>query len=61
VRFDAFEYDAGGTEKQSLMVTGTVYAVNYSHKVFHVSYNIDGNELRTSFKFCEIGKKVRVV
>ena len=61
VRFDAFDYVCGGLEKHSLWVTGTVYGVNYSHKVFHVEYRIAGSVFRTSFKFCDIGKKVRVV
>jgi hypothetical protein len=58
VRFDAFQYDKND---ETLEVTGTVYAVNYEHKVFHVVYCIDGRELRTSFKFCDIGTKVKVV
>ena len=60
VRFDAFEYVKGGSDKQTLMVTGTVYEVNYAHKVFHVAFEIGGTEQRTSFKFCDIGKKVKV-
>ena len=60
VRFDALQ-DIKGVDKQTLMVTGTVYGVNYAHKVFHVVYIIDGIEQRTSFKFCDIGTKVRVV
>ena len=58
VKFDVFQ-DVKGDER--LMVTGTVYGVNYAHKVFHVSYFIGGVEMHTSFKFCDIGTKVRVV
>ena len=61
VRFDAFENVKTGIERLSLMVTGIVYEVNYEHKVFHVAYTVGKNELRTSFKFCDIGTKVRVV
>ena len=60
VRFDAFGQVSGGTEKHPLMVTGTVYEVNYAHKVFHVAYKIGGVEQRTSFKFCDIGDKVEI-
>ena len=60
VRFDAFAYVSGGLEKHTLMVTGTVYEVNYAHKVFHVAYKIGGIEQRTSFKFCDIGNKVHI-
>jgi hypothetical protein len=60
VRFDAFAYASGGMNKPSLMVTGTVYEVNYAHKVFHVEYYIGDTKQRTSFKFCDIGSKVHV-
>ena len=61
VEFDAFGYVSGGLEKQTLIVTGTVYQVNYAHQVFHVVYDIGGAEQRTSFKFCDIGNRVRVI
>ena len=61
VRFDAFNGIKDGNETMSLIVTGTVYAVNYAHKVFHVVYTIGENKMRTSFNFCDIGKKVEVV
>lgn len=60
VQFDAFGHVSGGTEKLPLIVTGTVYEVNYAHKVFHVAYKIGGIEQRTSFKFCDIGEKVHI-
>lgn len=61
VRFDAFQDVGNPAEKISNIVTGTVYEVNYAHKVFHVAYLIGGLEMHTSFKFCDIGTKVRVV
>lgn len=61
VRFDAFADMKQGIEKIRHMVTGTVYEVNYEHKVFHVVYNSGSTKMRTSFKFCDIGTKVRVV
>ncbi len=60
VVFDAFEHMTGGMDKQSLPVVGTVYAVNYGHKVFHVAYDVQGVEQRTSFKFCDIGERVKI-
>jgi hypothetical protein len=60
VRFDAFADAKASTDKIAMMVTGTVYAVNYGHKVFHVVYNIGGTKQRTSFKFCDIGSKVHI-
>ena len=39
-------------------VTGEVVEVNYAHKWFSVEYGCPA--LRTSFKFCDIGKEVKV-
>ena len=39
-------------------VTGEVVEVNYAHKWFSVEYGCPA--MRTSFKFCDIGKEVRV-
>lgn len=61
VRFDAFAYAQAGKEELSFIVTGTVYDVNYGHKVFHVVYYIGNIEQRTSFKFCDIGQKVQIL
>lgn len=61
VRFNAFEFVRSDMDTQSIIVTGTVYSVNYAHRVFHVVYYIDGIAQRTSFNFCDIGKSVRVV
>lgn len=61
VVFDAFDGLKDAVEKLSLMVTGTVYMVNYKHRVFHVVYHVGTKEMRTSFKFCDIGDKVKVL
>ena len=61
VRFDAFGYEDKGIKHIPVFVTATVYAVNYAHKVFHCEYEFEGIKMRASFKFCEIGKKVKVV
>jgi hypothetical protein len=57
VRFDPFIYIAGdGIEGFRKEVIGTVVSVYHNHKWFSVQY---GN-LRTSFKFCDIGEKVHI-
>ena len=61
VRFDALQGVKDGVESQSCMVTGTVYAVNYGRRVFHVVYHIGDTEMHTSFNFCDIGEMVWVV
>ena len=60
VRFDVFEDMICIKDKRRAMVTGTVVGVNYNHKVFHVEYKIGNTMQRTSFKFCDIGKKVHI-
>ena len=60
VRFDVFQDIKASTDKVPLIATGTVYGVNYAHKVFHVSYFIGSKEMHTSFKFCDIGTKVHI-
>ena len=60
VRFDVFK-DIKMVDRTPCIVTGTVYDVNYAHKVFHVEYEMAGTKQRTSFKFSDIGEKVRVV
>ncbi len=60
VRFDPFATVMGfGVEDHRQTVTGTVVAVNYGHKWFSVEYGCPA--MRTSFKFTEIGKDVKVV
>ena len=60
VRFDPFESITGfaSNDNRGNIVTGTIVGVSYSHKWFSVEY---GNpKQRTSFKFCDIGKSVKV-
>ena len=61
VQFDVFQDCRPAAGTTPLIVTGTVYGVNYANKVFHVSYFIGSKEMYTSFKFCDIGEKVQVV
>ena len=61
VQFDAFGFMSGSIAKVSLIVTGTVVGVNYAHQVFHVVFDSGIVSQRSSFKFCDIGKTVRVV
>ena len=61
VRFDVFADVKDAVERMSLMVTGTVYDVNYAHRVFHVVYNAGNTEQLASFNFCDIGTKVQVL
>lgn len=42
------------------IVTATVVYVNEPHKWFTAEYNACGTKLRTSFKFWDIGKAVKV-
>lgn len=60
VRFDPF-IGIKGFDIETVrgeMVTGTVVMVNELHQWFSVEY---GNpKMRTSFKFCEIGKEVEI-
>ena len=60
VRFDPFQFDkcldVGLLRKN---IPGEVVEVNYTHKWFSVEYGCPA--MRTSFKFCDIGKDVIVV
>ena len=59
VKFDAFcEFSSQGNIRAHLYTTGTVVFVNAKHKWFSVSYG--DPKMRTSFKFCDIGKVVRI-
>ena len=60
VLFDPFQHIQG----QDIIsfrrnVSGEVVEVNYEHKWFSVEYGCPA--MRTSFKFCDIGKEVTVV
>ena len=59
VRFDPLSFVSGyGAELvKGNKVTGTVFMVNQAHKLFFVKY---GDNMRTSFKFCEIGQNVHI-
>ena len=58
VRFDPFLETTGFSSEdfRGNYVTGVVVYVNELHKVFWVEYGKP--KLRTSFKFCDIGKEV---
>lgn len=60
VRFDPFYAITGfaSEDNKGNKVTGTVAYINEPHKWFSVEY---GNpKTRISFKFCDIGKAVKV-
>lgn len=57
VRFDAFENIKRSVERIKEITVGTVVYVNERHKWFSVQY---GENQRTSFKFTEIGKNVKI-
>lgn len=59
VRFDPFEHIQERTFGSLRgRVTGEVVEVNYKHQWFSVEYGCPA--MRTSFKFCDIGKEVKV-
>lgn len=60
VRFDPFETACGyGVEAIRGMVTGTVIEVYENHKWFAVGF---GEPMqRISFKFCDVGERVKLV
>ena len=60
VRFDPFQHIKGqDMEFYRKNVPGEVVEVNYKHKWFSVEYGCPA--MRTSFKFADIGKDVKVV
>lgn len=60
VRFDPFETASGyGVEAIRGLVTGTIVKVYPEHQWFSVAY---GNPVqRISFKFCDVGERVKFV
>lgn len=60
VQFDplAFTFGFGSSEDKGKTTTGTVAYVNKEGKWFSVVY---GNKRRTSFKFSDIGKDVKII
>ena len=60
VRFDPFEMVYGyGVDELRHDVTGTVVEINKGHKWFSVEYGEP--KQRISFKFCDIGERVKFV
>lgn len=61
VRFDPYEYITGyGSDLiRGTKVNGTIVMVNEEHRWFSVEYG--DPKARTSFKFCDIGERVKVV
>lgn len=60
VQFDPFEGSKGtGIDDVRAIATGTVIAVYPAHKWFSVVYG--KHKVRTSFKFCDIGKRVKIL
>lgn len=58
VRFDpSFYFNGYGVESLRGYVTGTVVMVNKDHRWFSVQYE----NLRTSYKFDQIGKEVKIL
>lgn len=62
VQFDPFDEITGfgSNDNKGKPVTGTVVMINYAHKWFLVEYECVGVKQRTSFKFSQIGKDVRI-
>lgn len=61
VRFDPLHYVVGYASElvRGNLVTGTVVEVYEDHKWFSVEYG--DPKARASFKFCDIGERVKVV
>ena len=60
VRFDPFVHVFGfGVDELRYDVTGTVVEVFYEHKWFSVEYG--DPKQRISYKFCDIGERVKVI
>ena len=61
VRFDPFEElsSFGSEDHKGNYVTGTVVYVNEPHGWFSVEFGKP--KARTSFKFCDIGKEVKIL
>ena len=63
VCFDPFDEITGFASEDSRgkTATGTVVMVCEPHKWFSVEYECGGVKQRTSFKFSQIGKDVRIL
>ena len=62
IKFDPLYHITGfcSNDYRGNVVTGTVVMVNYANKWFSVEYECGGKKLRTSFKFSQIGKEVKI-
>ncbi len=60
IRFDPFYAITGfaSEDNKGNHLTGTVIYVNEAHQWFSVEYG--DPKTRTSFKFCDIGKEVKI-
>ena len=47
-------------ERRAATVTGKIVCINWEHRYFTVGWTESGHKFRESFKFSEIGKKVKV-
>lgn len=47
-------------DRKRLAITATVVYINWEHTYFTCAWSADGVKRRESFKFSEIGKKVKV-
>ena len=62
VQFDPFKEITGfaSEDNRGKIVTGTVVIVHHLNKWFSVEYDCGGVKQRTSFKFSQIGKDVKI-
>lgn len=62
VQFDPFHETTGfaSEDNRGNKLIGTVVMVNGPHKWFSVEYECGGAKMRTSFKFYQIGKWVKI-
>lgn len=56
IHLDKFGYPA----EPGMDVSGEVVYIHRFHKMFTVQYRVNGVDFREFFKFCDIGKAVKV-
>ena len=63
VIFDPFAEITGfaSEDHKGGLFVGTVAMVNHEHKWFSVEYSVNSMELRTSFKFSQLGRDVHIL
>ena len=62
VKFDPFKgIRSYGVAVGDIEVVGTVVYINFTHRWFEVSYPPADGNVKTSFKFDEVGKNVFIV